>query len=339
MNVSMRKAKWLLPIVIPCLLASAVLGGWRIWELGRDLQVAVPVQQAPAVQTPVVEAKPTPVAQPAAELPDSPIAASEPAPAVASIEPTNKKPTGKKHESEDKLLAVMAMRLHSEAYDRFIHQKGLGMSRMVPTLSVVKREWKKPDWTSEELAKGQGDIKGVKDLSLIHLSSVNFFIDASTKSEAARNDVFLNNALNAKDRKEFLWEIKSLDLVGLVVHETPTVYVSEKLPNMKDLAKRPTRDMDVFEMEGLEELMAGKDLYVRGKNDTIRVLGPVRASKACLKCHSDAKDGDMLGAFSYTLRLGLYQMHGRGLQPQGNPIPGGNSTPGLVPPANSPPIP
>jgi hypothetical protein len=334
MNVNMRKAKWLLPIVIPGLLASAVLGGWRIWDLSRDIQVAVPVQQAPAVQTPVVEAKPAPVAQPAAELPESPTAASEPAPTVASSEPTNKKPTGKKHESEDKLLAVMAMRLHSEAYDRFIHQKGLGMSRMVPTLSVVKREWKKPDWTSEELAKGQGDIKGVKDLSLIHLSNVNFFIDP--KAGFDRNDAILHNGAN---KKEFLWEIKSLDLVGLVVHETPTVYVSEKLPNMKDLAKRPTRDMDVFEMEGLEELMAGKDLYVRGKNDTIRVLGPVRASKACLKCHSDAKDGDMLGAFSYTLRLGQYQMHGRGLQPQGNTIPGGNSTPRFVPPAKAPPIP
>ena len=46
------------------------------------------------------------------------------------------------------------------------------------------------------------------------------------------------------------------------MHETPTVYLSEKLPMMKDLAHRPTREMDVFEMEGLEELMAGKDMYI-----------------------------------------------------------------------------
>jgi hypothetical protein len=91
--------------------------------------------------------------------------------------------------------------------------------------------------------------------------------------------------------------------------------------------------MDVFEMEGLEELMAGKDLYIRAKEGTIRVLGPVRAGKACLKCHTDAKDGDMLGAFSYTLRPGQYQMFGRGLQPNGNnTIPSINNK-ALTPPS------
>jgi Protein of unknown function (DUF3365) len=83
---------------------------------------------------------------------------------------------------------------------------------------------------------------------------------------------------------------------------------------MKDLKKQPTREPDVFESEGLEELMAGKAIYIRSKGETIRVLGPVHAAKACLKCHNDAKEGDMLGAFSYTLRPGQYRMSGRGAE-------------------------
>jgi hypothetical protein len=224
----------------------------------------------------------------------------------------------------------MAMRLHSEAYNRFIYQKGMGMSRMMPMLNVVKREWKMPDWTSEQLAKGQSDIVGAKDMSLIHRSTLSIFANSNVGTEKDRNDAY---GADSQVKKEHLWEIKSLDLVGLVMHETPTVYISEKLPQMKDLAHRPTREMDVFEMEGLEELMAGKDLYIRAKEGTIRVLGPVRAGKACLKCHTDAKDGDMLGAFSYTLRPGQYQMFGRGLQPNGNnTIPSINNK-ALTPPS------
>lgn len=326
------------------LVSSAALGGWRIWsEIGEAPRV-VHIERA---TTPVPLPEPTPTtpersvkveklfatANPTA--PVMPPIDEEPAarPATSSATETvieNKAPTGKKHEREENLLALMAMRLHSEAYNRFIFQKGMGMSRMVPMLNVVKREWKMPTWTSEELAKGQSEIAGAKDLSLIHRSTLSFFANSNVGSDKERNDAA---RADANTKKEHLWEIKSLDLVGLVMHETPTVYISEKLPQMKDLAHRPTREMDVFEMEGLEELMTGKDLYIRAKDGTIRVLGPVRAGKACLKCHTDAKDGDMLGAFSYTLRPGNYQMHGAGTyQSTGNSIPVLPKQPGPQPP-------
>src|SRR5437899_273116 len=98
------------------------------------------------------------------------------------------------------------------------------------------------------------------------------------------------------------------------MHDTPVVFVSDKLLKMEDLKNQPTREMDLFESEGLEELATGKDLYVRSKDGTVRVLGPIHAGKACLKCHAGAKAGDLLGAFSYTLRLGEYRMFGKGLQ-------------------------
>jgi hypothetical protein len=31
-------------------------------------------------------------------------------------------------------------------------------------------------------------------------------------------------------------------------------------------------------------------------------MGALRGEPSCLKCHKDRRDGDLLGAFSYTLR-------------------------------------
>jgi hypothetical protein len=182
-------------------------------------------------------------------------------------------------------------------------------------LRVVPREWKLPEWTSEELAKEPPAFRGLKDMNLMHRQSLKFFADSNTISERERTDVALKAGPQTTEQ---MWEIKSLDLVGVVMHEAPVVYVSEKLPAMDQLSQRPTREPDLFESEGLEELMNGKDLYIRSKDSTVRVLGPLKAGKACLKCHHDSKEGDVLGAFSYTLRPAddRWQVRdGRGLPP------------------------
>lgn len=332
----MAATKWFLAIIGLGMLASASFGGWKYLTATSGNAVPVP--------TPItaIEPEPTPVQAPTliqepsvrieklfdnAPSPSSVINVEEQETGTKSAEtssavtPARKAPTGTKHASQDNLLALTALQLHGEAYNRFITQQGMGMSRMVPMVTLVKREWKVPSWTSEELAKQQSDVAGAKDLSLIHRNSINFFENSVTKSDKRPN-----LGKGAIEKPGTLWEIKSLDLVGLVMHETPTVYISEKIPQMTELSKRPTREMDVFEMEGLEELMSGKDLYIRTKDEVVRVLGPVRAGKACMNCHTDAKEGDMLGAFSYTLRQGQYQMNGRGLQPQGfqgTVVPGG----------------
>lgn len=226
-----------------------------------------------------------------------------------------KKPTGKNHDGQEKLLAVIMQRLHHDAYEHFISQPGMGISRLMPTVNVVKREWQMPQWTSEELAKATTHVKGGKDFELLHRLSLRYF-GANAMNDKERWEIEVKTPLPKKER---LWEIKSLDLVGLVMHESPVVYISDKLPDMKNLKTRPTRDLDVFESEGLEELMDGKHLYVRSKGETIRVLGPINAGQACLTCHSDAKEGNMLGAFSYTLRPGQYLIYGKAV-PQERPV-------------------
>lgn len=65
-------------------------------------------------------------------------------------------------------------------------------------------------------------------------------------------------------------------------------------------AKLETRPLDIFEIAGVAELSQGKQLFVRHKDNVIRMLGALRATEQCLQCHTDNKKGDLLGAFSYT---------------------------------------
>jgi hypothetical protein len=65
-------------------------------------------------------------------------------------------------------------------------------------------------------------------------------------------------------------------------------------------AKLETRPLDIFEIAGVAELSQGKQLFVRHEENVVRMLGALRATDQCLKCHTDNKKGDLLGAFSYT---------------------------------------
>lgn len=60
-----------------------------------------------------------------------------------------------------------------------------------------------------------------------------------------------------------------------------------------------TRPLDQFEQAGVAELLKGAETHVRGRGEYVRMLGALRASEWCLKCHSEANKGDLLGAFSY----------------------------------------
>jgi hypothetical protein len=70
---------------------------------------------------------------------------------------------------------------------------------------------------------------------------------------------------------------------------------------MDELREAPTRELDAFEAVALGRLRAGEYLLVAEVGDRMRMLGVVRAVEQCVKCHG-AERGDLLGAFSYTLR-------------------------------------
>ena len=91
-----------------------------------------------------------------------------------------------------------------------------------------------------------------------------------------------------------------LELVSLLRHAEPLVYVSTALPLMDELEEVPTRPLDAFEQGALQKLRFDQDTVTDIKKDRIRMLGAVRAGNYCLQCH-EGQRGELLGAFSYEL--------------------------------------
>ncbi len=97
------------------------------------------------------------------------------------------------------------------------------------------------------------------------------------------------------------WRITRLELVSLLKHKEPRVYVSAELPRMDKLKQVPTRELSEFEQQALTKLWYDEDVVVAEQPDQILMLGALRAQETCLKCHS-VKAAQLLGAFSYELR-------------------------------------
>jgi hypothetical protein len=98
------------------------------------------------------------------------------------------------------------------------------------------------------------------------------------------------------------WEVVRLDLVSLWLNDPPAVYDSDNLPRMGELSTAPTRALDSFETAALKHIATlNAVLQTQFSSDSIRILGAIRASKACLECH-DVRRDHLLGAFSYELR-------------------------------------
>ena len=94
--------------------------------------------------------------------------------------------------------------------------------------------------------------------------------------------------------------IDRVELVSLLMHDEPAVYVSDHLPEMARLQGVPTRPLDEFEVSGLANLRQGENLYESSAHPT-RLMGSLRNAKQCVECHGGCR-GDLLGAFSYTFR-------------------------------------
>ena len=107
--------------------------------------------------------------------------------------------------------------------------------------------------------------------------------------------------LDPKFQGEKRWRIEHVQLVGILTQEQPVVYLTDKMPSMEQVRQGKTRGLDFFEEVALPALAGGEDMYIVQKNDTIRMLGALRVTRTCQNCH-DAEIGDLLGAFSYTLR-------------------------------------
>ena len=98
--------------------------------------------------------------------------------------------------------------------------------------------------------------------------------------------------------------VKDRSLDSVRVEPKSTVDATEKLTRMNEAKAAPTRDPDEFESAGREPLAGGKELDF-GQSRTeplLRMVVGLRAAKSCTNCHG-CREGELLGAFSYTLVL------------------------------------
>lgn len=100
------------------------------------------------------------------------------------------------------------------------------------------------------------------------------------------------------------WALRRLELVSLLKHAQPAVYLSATLPKMDELSDAQTRELTEFETESLKALRSGENLVARATANHIEMVGALRAAKHCLQCHQ-VQRGELLGAFTYELRRKL----------------------------------
>jgi len=204
-------------------------------------------------------------------------------------------------------------KLHASAVERFVRSEGFGAVRMYGpnewNLKPRRRTEEKieqpktPDRSAEETLEAKSQPVAADDrLNNLHDESVVEFVNPDGFGYVKEQQVagFQSHQFGKLPSSNREWSIASVDLVGLLLSETPRVYESKNLPRMDELKSAPTRPLDRFETEGLERIRGGEDLIVAQTASGVRMLGAIRSAKQCLQCHSGNR-GDLLGAFTYRL--------------------------------------
>jgi len=212
---------------------------------------------------------------------------------------------------------VSLSQLHAGSVDRFINSQGFGVGRMPirPTPKNVELPEPQPislpvypddpaetpssgDPRSRESSRSQRSPQDLHEESLLSFLNPLGFGYVKDRDHVVG---FQPHAFAHAPRVTTKWWIDRLELVSLLKHEEPAVYLSDHLPRMQDLRDAETRPLDEFEQGALVALRRGEDVREQSTPDRIRMFGAIRAVKQCLKCHS-VERGELLGAFSYDLR-------------------------------------
>jgi hypothetical protein len=157
---------------------------------------------------------------------------------------------------------------------------------------------------------------GTSNFTLLHRNAIANFVDPERIGyvrdrdtvagfESHRLSSFADENYVSKGRPDWLegrpdWQIVRLELVSLLRHDEPRVYVAESMPSMDELAGVPHRALNEFERGALPQLVAQQDVVIGTGAQRIAMLGAVRAGATCLECHEERR-GELLGAFSYEL--------------------------------------
>ncbi|MGI9428263.1 MAG: hypothetical protein ACR2NM_06375 [Bythopirellula sp.] len=156
----------------------------------------------------------------------------------------------------------------------------------------------------EDSSTGAGQLHQVVAYDFLNLDKMGYVRDRQHVSGfQSHSPTDLTAALGkrrscGKDEPVYSWQLTRLELVSLLRHSTPRVYVSESLPSMDELTGLEHRPLSEFELSTLDSLKAEQDVVVEATGERILMVGALRASQDCLQCHQ-GMPGRLLGAFSY----------------------------------------
>lgn len=202
--------------------------------------------------------------------------------------------------------------LHEEHRSLFVNSPGFGVARMPPRTPFIHVQQTPPSLLQPEdpqsLDVAPGDILPSQffagSLSRLHSSGVLDFVNpkgfgyVKNRSEVTG---FRPHRFSEVPGQKTEWRVRAVELIGVLKHDPPQVYLSQHLPRMDELAEAKTRPLDAFEREGLSAIETGKELFARGSSESLRMIGAIRSAKQCVDCHG-GQHGDLLGAFSYRLK-------------------------------------
>ncbi|MEM9352424.1 MAG: hypothetical protein AAGA92_05375 [Planctomycetota bacterium] len=201
--------------------------------------------------------------------------------------------------------------LHDDSYRRFVAAQGFGPGRMINRFYPERYEPLEASPSASSLAlplplsnryRAQADE--------IHTVAMGEFLDPDrigyvrSIEEVAGFEghafTHLPKWASESDTSDG-WQLTRLQLVSLLRHNEPLVYLTDELPQMEEIAEFPNRPLNDFETKALPKIQTHADVYVDEGEDLIEMLGAVRADQSCIVCHGGRR-GDLLGAFSYELR-------------------------------------
>ena len=121
------------------------------------------------------------------------------------------------------------------------------------------------------------------------MSAVYNFVEPNRMAYARNRDEvsgFESHGLSTLERYDCCnvshqpdWQVTRLELVSLMRHAEPRVYVAASLPEMDKLADVPNRPLNTFEQNALTQLIAQEDVVANQQPDRIEMLGALAPAK------------------------------------------------------------
>jgi hypothetical protein len=187
--------------------------------------------------------------------------------------------------------AALFRRIHDRSFEQFVRASGNGITRVTNPFRSHKNldnhfytQNLPPIPQPELMARPERPIRVRHNQSFPDLlrSSIASFAHEDTFGYVVNRERvsgFQPHRFNELPSLE-QWSIQRIELLSLLLHGEPAVYVSDHLPTMDAGRTHPRRALTDFESSALQSLTAGEEVVVNEQAGTAtRMVGAIRSTK------------------------------------------------------------